>query len=298
MTWAADSILLVGCPSAGKTNYLARVWLEMRSDRGPMRIFRLPRDAAYVQQAANALLQGRYAPRTDRDLAYKPVELSLTPTSSGGESGRDVVLADGSGEYWYQVFDRRLRQPGWEKHLRRPLAILLFYRASAEENVAPLDWISYQKLVGLPPTKGEGQAPPAGSVSAENLPTQVVLVEAAQLLLRAATEHGVRHIRLGVVVTGWDAIPTDGQTTPPLEYLRKEMPLLTQFIEANPSGAEVRTFGVSSTGGDLAADGEFRAKYLEHPTAFGYAVASNRRGGIDQNANVAFPILWAAGGDG
>ena len=58
------SVLLIGGPDAGKTNYLGRLWIAINSNAGLLRKDGLPDDLAYLEEVANELLQGRFAPHS------------------------------------------------------------------------------------------------------------------------------------------------------------------------------------------------------------------------------------------
>jgi len=86
--------------------------------------------------------------------------------------------------------------------------------------------------------------------TADVVPEQVRLVDLLQFLLRPPFLS--RRRRLAVVVSAWDAVLAPKPS--PEQWLRRELPLLDQFLANNPESFDVRIYGVSAQGGDVAGD--------------------------------------------
>ena len=62
------SIILVGGPASGKTNYIARLWLAFAARKGKLQAKTLPGNIEYVNQAVAHLQAGHFAPRSDTNM--------------------------------------------------------------------------------------------------------------------------------------------------------------------------------------------------------------------------------------
>jgi hypothetical protein len=88
------------------------------------------------------------------------------------------------------------------------------------------------------------------------IPEQVRLVDLLQFLEHPPFRRALR--RVAVMVSAWDLLPEPAPT--PQQWLRRELPLLHQFLESNSSSFMVRVFGVSAQGGQFK--GEERDRLL------------------------------------
>jgi hypothetical protein len=175
----------------------------------------------------------------------------------------------------------------------------LFIRAGSDEVVAPLDWATcFEKYGGIPeaPKLAEqGQAAGTDDERVAELPTQVVLTEWLQFLRRAFTAvvGGSFRPRVGVVISAWDAVPTDGQPAGPMVYLKENFPMLHQFIEANADRFDFQVFGLSIVAGDLKNDEEFKQIYLQgRPRDFGFVIHP-LSGKFEKSSDITLPVAWA-----
>ena len=89
---ASNSIVMIGAPESGKTNYLARVWEALRGDEGPLRATRTDDDIRYVLDALNHLLQGEFAPRTDKGVEMvRGCSVEVAWEKDGGTEHAELV---------------------------------------------------------------------------------------------------------------------------------------------------------------------------------------------------------------
>lgn len=80
-------------------------------------------------------------------------------------------------------------------------------------------------------------------------PTQVILVEVLQF---AEQLRPLR--RISIVLSAWDQVRKSSVRDTPETWLKRELPLLWQFLQRNPGQLEFRIFGVSAQGGDYDQD--------------------------------------------
>jgi hypothetical protein len=61
-----------------------------------------------------------------------------------------------------------------------------------------------------------------------------------------------RRRKLAVVISAWDVV---AQPQPsPLEWLKRERPLLHQFLASNGGSFKFKVYGISAQGGDVTGD--------------------------------------------
>ena len=303
-----EAVLLIGGPDAGKSNFLFRLWIAIDTGRGALVRDGLPSELDYLSGGAAGLLEGRFAGHTSKEV-YERVFVPVKTRVPGDSRGGTLVVPDSDGEQILAICRDRRWSSAWEELISNRCACLLFVRASSEAIVAPLDWATcfetYGGTMGVP-NAGRGEAPnvvgSAGSAGSQGdeegsiqLPTQVVLTEWLQFLRQAftAAAGGSFRPRIGVVISAWDAVPTDQQPAGPVKYLADNFPMLHQFIRANDEAFEFQLFGVTVVAGDLKNDEDFRNTYLEgSPPDFGFVLHS-LSGQLEKSPDITLPIAWA-----
>lgn len=288
MTATEHSVLLVGNPSAGKSNYLFRLWLAIDSATGALAKDGLPEEITYLRHGAEKLLQGEFSERT----APESEEKVTVPVQSAYTGTRGVlVVPDPPGEQVVRVYRTRQWSAAWEDLIGERCGCLFFVRADSDETVAPLDWVScFRKLGTVLPDSEPAEAP-------KEPPTQVLLVDWLQMLRRAFTTRagGALRPRVGIVVSAWDAVPAEQQAQGPEAWIKDNFPMLHQFMQSNGEAFEFGAFGVSIVSGDLKADAEFKATYLNgRPQDFGFVLHS-LHGSLTRDHDITLPVAWALG---
>lgn len=299
-----NSVLLIGGSDAGKSNFLFRLWIAIDDGGGTLVKDGLPSDLEYLRGGAEELLEGRFAGHTPKEVH----ELVVIPVKSSGRAtlpGGIMVVPDVAGEQVLSIYRNRQWSQAWEELISRRCACLLFVRAGSDEVVAPLDWATCFEKYGAT-VDAPGQMAEAFDVldsvdghkeneKALQTPTQVVLTEWLQFLRRAFTAvvGGFFRPRIGVVISAWDAVPTDQQPAGPVFYLKDNFPMLHQFIEANADRFDFQVFGLSIVNGDLTNDEQFKESYLRgRPQDFGLVVHS-LDGEFVESPDITLPVAWA-----
>lgn len=287
------SVLLVGGPDAGKTNFLIRLWIALQSGEGRLQSDGLPEDMEYLNAGAQALLGGEFAPRTSQEVHTRNV-IPVSASTEGSDFRGQLVVPDSSGEEWMLIHRNREWSERWEAAIPSLLGCLLFIRAGSVEIHAPLDWVSCMDYFGT----GANLPDSADSGGEEfAMPTQVVLIDWLQCLRAAVAAHGAGSLRLrvGVVVSAWDRVPTDQQGEDPLSYVATNFPMFHDFMLSNRERFAFECFGVSVVGGDLELAPGFREEYLRGvPARAGYVV--HALGGTPtRTGDHTLPLAWAMG---
>ena len=300
-----NSVLIIGGPDAGKSNFLFRLWLAIDGGTGALLKDGLPSEVVYLRGGAERLLEGEFAARTSKEVHERvviPVRSAAPPNARG-----TLVVPDVPGEQVAAICRNREWSSNWEEHITSRCSCLLFIRAGSDEIVAPLDWATCfekYKSVIKPPAEAQetaksGDEPAVAGQGEEGkafeLPTDVLMTEWLQFLRRAFTLAVGGHCRprLGVVISAWDAVPHDQQAAGPAAYLAENFPMLQQFIETNEASFEFQLFGVSVVGGDLKNDEDFKKEYLKgNPCGFGFVLhlADNA---FRESPDITLPVAWA-----
>lgn len=278
----SDRIMLIGGPDSGKTNYLARLWQKLKAGDGCLRAPKPPSDITYVEDALAHLLQGEFAPRTQTGTedTQRTFEVTVAPTRGG--KAVELVVPDVSGELWKNAVDTTELPASWMNQLRQASGALLFLRVHSKLNIEPLDWVTSQKLLTHAPVD-EAELP-------KGMPTQVALCELLRYLEAELGNDNEAKPRVAVVITAWDLLDDETAAAGPMSYLRRQFPLFAGRV--SDADLDVRVFGVSIIGGDLA-DEDFKRDYLKSdPAAAGFVVFSGEAEAVERSADIALPVDW------
>lgn len=276
------SIVLLGGPDSGKTNYIGPLWRALDAGPGALHAAEQPEDINFVLEITDHLFAGGFAPRSEHSHARRNFEVVVAATKDGPR-GR-IVVPDISGELWRNaVIDSEI-DPDWESELRRADGAMLFVRVGSDQDVRPLDWVTSRCMLEK-----------LGGEEDQGLPTQVMLCELIRFLecSLAKREDGERP-RLSVVVTAWDLVDAGIFQQGPLAYLQREYPLVAGRL-TDLEALNVQIFGLSSVGGDLKHDPAYRQAFLEAgPDGHGW-VAVDDGDGWKKDPDITLPIAWAVG---
>jgi hypothetical protein len=257
-----NSLIMIGQPDSGKSNYLGRTWEEIRAGDRALSLVDA-KDIEYLEELLSHLLHGSFAPRSDKNIELSRHDIALTVKRRNVDESFELIVPDVTGELWKGAVANSDLPQEWMDSLEEAKGALLFLRVGSEENHQPLDWVTSRNLLRL-----------LGSPGAEvATPTQVVYSELLRFLqVKLGKRSAGARRKVAVVITAWDRLDPEYRLRPPIEYLKKEFPLLAGRIE-NISGLEVRLFGMSVVGGDLDNDEEFRSRFRNGDIKdFGYTV--------------------------
>lgn len=274
------SVMFVGGPGSGKSNYLFRSWIAIEHETGLLRKSGLPPELDYLHEGASRLFSGEFAPHTSIDA---PSTADIPIAFAGSSTSSQLTVPDVSGEVWDAVYQQREWPVAWNTYIEQRCGFVLFIRAGSPHIAKPIDWLTCERLYK---TRGAVRGDP-------RVPTQVMLVDWLQILRTLASqETSSSYIpRLSVVVTAWDTVDSD---LGPTDYLNREFPLFGQFLNAGLHGFDARIFGVSVAGGDLD-DPKFRTQFLTgNPTKRGYCVVQIGRR-TEKSNDILLPLYWALG---
>lgn len=306
-----QTILLIGGPDSGKTNYVGCLWEALRGRKGKLVAPTAPERIKYVEDALEYLMQGRFAPRTEpgSEEQAEPFSIPVVDAAAPDASARRVVVPDVTGELWKKAVETSELSPDWMQALQDADGVLLFVRIDSNQNVTPPDWVTSAKLLTfhakrvVAAAKAEAAGAAAEGMRAEPapeesppavIPTQVQLCELLRFLEHAAGQPGaVARKRVAVLVTAWDRLDKERSSAGPNAYLEAQYPLLHGRLQSL-SRLEVEVFGVSVVGGDFV-DPKFQKQYLEGDSkAVGYVVRTEGNA-VKRVEDLTLPVAWVLG---
>ena len=294
------TVLLIGGPETGKSNFLFRTWTHIDSNNGLVAKNGLPLNAEYLRTGAECQLRCMFAGRTSQEvqlISTIPIQLR-----SNFHKKALLIVPDINGEQINQIYHARKWTYEWESLITESTAYLFFIRVGSPQTIAPLDWITWHglycdKYKSTPVVSRQdntiGQIT-ENAVAPPKPPTQVILVDWLQFILKAVHDKQARVVRprVGIVVTAWDCVPPDFSGGPSL-WIQENMPLLHQFCVTNQDVFEFSFFGTSIFSGDPVNDSDFAEEIVnKDPRTMGYVQYSSDNHKSD---DFTIPIAWALG---
>jgi hypothetical protein len=278
-----NSLIMIGQPDSGKSNYLGRTWENIRTGDGTLCLVDAE-DIEYLEGLLSHLLHGHFAPRSDKNIELSRHDIALTVKRRDSDEHFELIVPDVTGELWKGAVANSDLPQEWMDSLEEAKGALLFLRVGSEENHQPLDWVTSRDLLRILGSPGGGEVA---------TPTQVVYSELLRFLqIKLGKRWANVHRKVALVITAWDRLDPEYRFRPPIEYLKKEFPLLAGRIE-NAGGLEVRLFGMSVVGGDLENDEEFRSRFRNGDIKdFGYTVLEANGNQVSQEKDLTLPLSW------
>lgn len=336
MSTEQRTLAILGMSSAGKTTYIARLWLSVYERLGRLHAAGLPQAFKPLRHLSAYLLRGEYPHRTNYN--SDPPSIDVPLRWSGRRSDLPFILSftDYAGEELERIL--AMRDAGWtytwKARATKSVGLLLFLRpdnivvprsprlASAED----FDTMAFQLLRGDALPDGASQPLPAENPALifdrsyqpedevehrahpsepVHPPTAVALVETLQFLRH---ERGLifgdvpapDEFRIAVIVSRWDEVARtrEQREEGPQAFVQRRFALLHDFICANFDATGVRFFGLSATGGDLW-DKTYRERYAGlEPAKVGEVVYHPTPGGsVRSDPDITLPIGWLLEGE-
>ena len=284
------SIVMIGAPESGKTNYLGRLWRALQSKDSALRATHHPDDIGYVLDALSHLLQGEFAPRTKKsdDADGRDCLIPVSWEREGKAEQAELLVPDVSGEIWERAVETNELPEAWMAAVRQSVGALLFVRVASSLHIPSLDWVTAGRLLQV---AGAGEDAPREGIQ---IPTDVQLCEFLRFLeLVLGKDADVDRPRVAVLVAAWDIVDEGRAQHGPNAYVTTEFPLFAGRL-ADVSMLEVQVFGVSVVGGDFD-DNDFTAQFLAGEIdEFGYVVTGP--GPVPTRSDVTAPVRWVLDG--
>ena len=252
--------VMVGLPDTGKSTFLAALCnvVNVGDVPGSLRLERLEGNRAYVNGIWDDWLRFKKLERTK--LLENPSMTSMILRDSTGQRTVEVVFPDIAGEQFRQVFEKDRKWPkNTSETVGKANGYLVFLHP--DQVVEPISIISVKRNAETGDAESTPEEIHPWSISESC--TAVKLIDLIQSLLRVKERTEI--VPLAIVISAWDIVEKrqaliNPQT--PEQWFQDRLPLLQQYLKANPECLRHAIFGISALGGDLEDDKERLQKIL------------------------------------
>jgi hypothetical protein len=269
--------LMVGLPGTGKTTFLAALWHVAKSHEvpGSMRLERREGDQEYLNTIANEWSKCEELERTPGE---GEMDVAIVLSDPENDGIMHLRIPDMSGELFKTQWESRRCTAEFADLVDSVGGCLLFLHP---EKTIETQWIADANAIleqwGGQNEEEKKEKQASTDWDASTAPTQVQMVE----LLQFMAELTERQLRLAVIVSAWDLV-TEQAT--PTEWVEKRMPLLWQYIMANPDLYSVSYMGVSAQGGERSEEA-----LLDYETA-SHRIRVHAPGSKEHD--ITHPVRW------
>jgi hypothetical protein len=286
---SSHTVVLLGGPDSGQTNYLVRLWRALKSRKAVLMAPRSPENIKYVESLIEYILRGQFVPHTDLnvDPAHQQLEIPIVKTAAPEDGEVTLEVPDVSGELWQRAIDHGEVPRAWMEALEVSRGALLFVRVDSKANVSAMDWVNNSELLRF---LGKDVAPNPGGVT-PSVPTQVALCEMLRFLDQTLVRTGDQKPRVSVMITAWDLLNEVTAAEGPEAYLASEYPLFSGRLR-DCSSLDVRCFGVSIVGGDLNEQ-KFQEEFFENEVdEMGFVTFTDENNAVCRDRDLSLPVAW------
>jgi len=282
MPEATRQIMMAGMPNTGKTSFLAALWQVLESSElsSGLTLHAQPPDRTYLNE-----IRSRWESCTPVVRTSASVERYITLELRAASTGRaDLVIPDVSGEAFREMWCKRTVTKRLSDFAQGSHGTLLFIHP--RELVMPARVDQAERVLaatGLAEGRaGESQGRGIPTFAPEKSCSATQLVYVLQSLRRHTSR---AKVPTAVVVSAWDLVSA---VTTPDDWLRRALPLLHQFLDANRHEHPFMVYGISALGGDIENTTR-RAELLA------LTKASDRIRVVDgatSNGDITRPLTW------
>ena len=246
-----NSILICGLPDSGKTTFLGALSYLMTSREVATELSHdgLPEERAFLNKLANRWCQCEPMERT-RPGDDENVRLKFK--SNDGKI--EINFPDLAGETWRQVWEFHHCSKELANLANNANSIIVFIHA--DDIRKPLSVVRAQELADA---LGGASPPAEQNASQEDMkntyekwdpakhpPTQAIIVSLLQQL--ATHPMGKKRSKVAIVLSAWDQVTE----CVPDSFVKRELPLLYQYLNGNFDYESWKAYGVSAQGGHLS----------------------------------------------
>src|SRR5260221_480347 len=233
---------IIGLPRSGKTTFLAALWhlIDAGEVSTKLVLDKLVGDHHYLNTIVDAWRRCEEVPRTSMAAETKVAIHVHEPSTE-----RRLVLSfpDLFGEAFEQQLTTRKCTSTYVEACNGDGGLLLFLTTNR-----PLDGIAITDLSQALDGAAEGrQEEEVREWAPHMMPEQVRIIELLQFLQQRPFQR--RQRKVGMVISAWDVIATPEPT--PNAWLKRELPLLNQFLTTNILSFDFRVYGVSAQVADV-----------------------------------------------
>ena len=291
--------LLVGLPSTGKTTFVAALWhvIEAGEVETSLELSGPDENLEYVNRIRERWLKAEEVERTKGNTPNR-VHFEALDKDSGATTTID--LPDIAGETYNSHLTDRQWGSAFAETTEDANGVLLFIHPEEvrEPTMIPetYDEEFEESSTSVSPPASTGKEVQAGEQKSdevrwdmEKAPTHVQMVELVQFLDNQLD--CVRPFPVCVIISAWDLVESatlPEQNAPkPSDWLEESLPLLHQYLRANPERFSTRVYGVSALGGSLESDRDsLRAKLNQSERV-------RVRRGHEETHDITAPLKWS-----
>ncbi len=240
----------VGLPSSGKTSFIGALWhvVESAEINSTYKVDVLPGDREYLNRLQKNFLACEAPERTKTDFVKK-IEIEVTERSTGKVA--TFIFPDLSGETFKNQFEYRKIGTDYIAQVSGCDSLMLFISPINLKKNFPISILNGMFNDG---DDEVDQAMKTIDLATHWIPqmcqTQVVIVDLIQIIRKVVKTP----YKIGVIVSAWDIIKQsldkNQAAMTPDQWLKHELPLLSQYLQANHSVFPSKVFGISAQGGE------------------------------------------------
>ncbi|GHA19713.1 hypothetical protein GCM10007989_14150 [Devosia pacifica] len=286
--------MILGLPGSGKTTFLAALWhlIDASEVETKLVLDRLVGDHVHLNRITEAWRRCEEVPRTSI-AAETDVSMHVHNPADGTKAV--LEFPDLSGESFENQFIGRSCSNQYVESTGRADGMLLFVTANRKADgmtivdLAPL--IAGEEAENDAATEAEAGGETKGEQETEwnhrMVPEQVQLVDLLQFI--QSPPFARRRRRIVVAISAWDVVPEPKPN--PEKWLARELPLLDQYLRHNPESFDLRVYGVSAQGGDVAGPNRMQLASMT-PSARIQCVYEDQSG-----HDLTDPLVWLTASD-
>ena len=250
------SYFMVGMPSGGKTSYIIRLCSQIIREKNTVYRLadgRLPEGLSNIEEQMDKMDSFQKIMRTFENVCYE-VRLPLV-----NEEGERILIRipDLSGEHYRKLVEERYIAKNIYEGLQQSDEILFFINTETMEKEERLNYdeMSAARMIEESFREEEGNdGLPALKEEVPEKPTQSQVTELLQIILSIVK----KKVSMKFIMSAWDRVEKRfmGERILPAEYLKRELPLLYQYMISNRDRLSFEVFGVSAQGAEYADEEE------------------------------------------
>ena len=258
-----NSILLIGKPHSSKTVFLAQFYLRLQKNKSQLKLYKPVANLTPIAAALAALTDGK-EPEPTHSEQRVPFVLPIT----NGLEEFDLLCPEYGGEQINNIIRTRELDKQWIEAIDESNNWLFFIRLNGVNKA--------QDIADITPNGAHVAADQNDRNNDYGISDQIAFIELLQILLfQKNNDYHFRNkkVKLSIALTCWDELIDPDN---PAAQLKKELPLLYAFIDANWQENSWQVLGLSALEFSLKSPGNQEKYAVLGPESFGYLVLGNK----------------------
>lgn len=237
-------IFIIGEPAAGKSTFLAALWHSVTQGikDTEYQLDHMGMNVSYLYG-----LEGKWINGEKLDRTKITQEISEQTVFLKNENEKlEIEFPDLSGETFQNIYDYRNLSPDLYEKINRADAILYIINV---DNIHTFEYIAdIKKWIRKSSSNKEQNEEPKiqERKPSQDDPTAIQVLDLLQIISKIKR----KKIKLGIVFSAWDLVE-DMKKVNPRSYLKDNLFILWQYLEANKNLFDTKIWGVSAQGGKI-----------------------------------------------